>query len=110
MGFFEPAAGGLGTSASSKTYTCSVSGWGNSRRIGYHLDIWLDRDVVLVSQCNSKKTRPTKRALDAGDSAAFTSSFPRPSPPGQAGFEFILLPGRVHARPPAGNAHRWAVR
>jgi hypothetical protein len=25
-------------------------------------------------------------------------------------FEFILLPGRVHARPPASNASRWATR
>jgi len=25
------------------------------------------------------------------------------------GFEFILLPSRVHARPPAGNANRWAA-
>ena len=26
-----------------------------------------------------------------------------------SGFEFILLPGRVHARPPASNANRWVA-
>jgi hypothetical protein len=26
----------------------------------------------------------------------------------QRGFEFILLPSRVYARPHAGNANRWA--
>jgi len=46
------------------------------------------------------KSGLTKRALDAGDSAAFSSIFPWPSPPGQAGFEFFLLPSIVHARPP----------
>lgn len=27
----------------------------------------------------------------------------------KGGFEFFLLPIRVHARPPAGNASRWAI-
>jgi hypothetical protein len=35
--------------------------------------------------------------------------FPLNSPPGQAGFEFSLLPDLVHASLPAGNAHRWAT-
>ena len=26
-----------------------------------------------------------------------------------SGFEFILLSNRVHARPPASNANRWAA-
>ena len=26
-----------------------------------------------------------------------------------SGFEFSLLPSRVHARPPASNANRWAT-
>ena len=63
----------------------------------------------------------TKRAVDGGDCVAcrvFTcacgmvqaSIFPWPSPPGQAGFEFFLLPSRVHARPTATNAIRWAAR
>jgi hypothetical protein len=44
-----------------------------------------------------------------GESARFTGSFPWPSPPGQAGFEFFLLPSRIHARPHATNANRWAA-
>ena len=27
-----------------------------------------------------------------------------------SGFEFILLPSTVHARPPASNANRWAAQ
>ena len=45
--------------------------------------------------------RLTQRALDAGDSAAFSSIFLASS--------FFLLPGRVHARPSASNASRWAA-
>jgi hypothetical protein len=26
-----------------------------------------------------------------------------------SGFEFFLLPSRIHARPPADNANRWAA-
>jgi hypothetical protein len=37
--------------------------------------------------------RPTKRAPDVWDSAAFSRLF--------SGFEFFLLPSRVHARPHA---------
>ena len=44
--------------------------------------------------------RPTKRAPDAGDSAAIPSSFLR---------LFIFLAGRLRRpRPSAGNANRWA--
>ena len=41
----------------------------------------------------AQKTRPTPRALDAGESVAFSSIF--------SGFEFFLLPSRVHAHPSA---------
>jgi hypothetical protein len=67
---------------------------------------------TVMSSC---KLRPTKGALDAGDSAAFSSIFPwtvRPLVPavlaqaGQAGFEFFLFPNRIHGRPRASNAHR----
>ncbi len=40
----------------------------------------------------------TKRAPDKWESARFTGSFRASS--------FSLLPGRIHARPLAGNAHR----
>ena len=45
------------------------------------------------------KTRPTKRAPDAGDSAAISGSFLR----------LIIFPvGRLRRpRPSAGNANRW---
>ncbi len=47
------------------------------------------------------KKRPTKRAPDAGDSAAISSSFLR---------LVIFLVGRLRRpRPSAGNANRWAV-
>ena len=46
------------------------------------------------------KRRPTKRAPDAGDSAAISSSFLR---------LVIFLAGRLRRpRPSAGNANRWA--
>ena len=45
--------------------------------------------------------RPTKRAPDAGDSAAISSSFLR---------LVIFLVGRLRRpRPSAGNANRWAT-
>ena len=47
------------------------------------------------------KSRLTKRAPDAGDSAHIPSSFTRLS---------IFLAGRLRRpRPSAGNANRWAV-
>ena len=47
------------------------------------------------------KSKPTKRAPDAGDSAAISSSFLR---------LIIFLAGRLRRpRPSAGNANRWAV-
>ncbi len=49
----------------------------------------------------SKKSRLTKRAPDAGDSAAISSSFLR---------LVIFLVGRLRRpRPSAGNANRWAA-
>ena len=48
-----------------------------------------------------KQNRPTKRAPDAGDSAAISSSFLRLT---------LFLAGRLRRpRPSAGNACRWAV-
>jgi len=46
------------------------------------------------------KRRRTKRAPDVWDSAAFSGIFLASS--------FFLLPNRIHARPHAGNANRWA--
>ena len=47
----------------------------------------------------SAKSGLTKRALDAGDSAAFSSIFLASS--------FLCSQTRVHARPSASNANRW---
>jgi len=56
-----------------------------------------------------KINRPTQRALEAGDSEVFS---PVPAygkvQAGQAGFEFFLLPKRIHARPTTTNANHWA--
>ena len=53
------------------------------------------------SICSTKR-QPTKRAPDAGDSAATPSSFLRRS---------LFLAGRLRRpRPSAGNACRWALR
>ena len=50
---------------------------------------------------SSTITRPTKRAPDAGDSAAISSIFLRLS---------LFLAGRLRRpRPSAGNANRWAA-
>jgi len=46
--------------------------------------------------------RPTQRAPDVWESARFRSFFLASS--------FSLLPGRVHARPHAGNANRWVAQ
>ena len=47
------------------------------------------------------KKRPTKRAPDAGDSGAISSSFLRLS--------IFPVGRRSAARPSAGNANRWAL-
>jgi len=75
--------------------------------------------VSLLSSVSLQfKRRPTKRALDAGDSSPFSSIFPWTVRPGQAGFEYFLLPpvpapqvqaNRIHAHPSASNASRWAT-
>ena len=55
-----------------------------------------NQQIVFVAQ-----SRPTKRAPDAGDSAAISGSFLRLS---------IFPVGRLRRpRPSAGNANRWAV-
>ena len=57
--------------------------------------------MMIQKQVLHKSVCPTKRAPDAGDSAAISSSFPR---------LIIFLAGRLRRpRPSAGNAIRWAV-
>ena len=57
--------------------------------------------IIPPLKVRVKNRRPTKRAPDAGDSAAISSSFTRLS---------IFLVGRLRRpRPSAGNANRWAV-
>jgi hypothetical protein len=48
------------------------------------------------------KSVPTKRAADWWDSAPFSRIF--------LASGFFLLPSRIHARPPAANANRWAAK
>src|SRR5688572_10966794 len=48
-----------------------------------------------------QNSRPTQRAPDGWGFCGFFKHFSLDSPPGQVGLEFILLPSRVHARPPA---------
>ena len=57
--------------------------------------------VLVIHQRSGKQAGcPTKRAPDAGDSAAISSSFLRLS---------LFLAGRLRRpRPSAGNAIRWA--
>jgi len=58
--------------------------------------------VTFSSQGSGKQAGcPTKRAPDAGDSAAFSSLFLRLS--------IFPIGRRSAARPSAGNANRWAV-
>ena len=53
------------------------------------------------NQSMGNEKRPTKRAPDAGDSAAISSSFLR---------LIIFLAGRLRRpHPSAGNANRWAA-
>jgi len=67
------------------------------------LSIWSSKLRYIYQQSNViAKHCPTKRAPDAGDSAAISSSFLR---------LFIFLAGRLRRpRPSAGNANRWALR
>jgi hypothetical protein len=51
---------------------------------------------------HQNESRPTKRALDGWDSAAFSSIF--------LASGLYCSQAFVHARPPASNANRWAVR
>ena len=56
--------------------------------------------ILTLQNYFPKKDRPTKRAPDAGESAAISSSFLR---------LIIFLAGRLRRpRPSAGNANRWA--
>ena len=54
-------------------------------------------------------TQPNKACTGQVGTVRFFRHFSLDSPPGQAGFEFFLLPSIVHARPPASNANRWAA-
>jgi hypothetical protein len=47
-------------------------------------------DLHSDNHRSKDKNRPTKRAADMWESPRFKRIFPRPSPPGQAGFEFFL--------------------
>ena len=49
---------------------------------------------------------PNKACTGQVGFAAIFEYFSLDSPPGQAGFEFFLLPSIVHTRPPASNANR----
>ena len=56
--------------------------------------------VINDMKANAHQNSPTKRAPDAGDSAAISSIFLRLS---------LFLVGRLRRpRPSAGNANRWA--
>jgi hypothetical protein len=57
--------------------------------------------MVWIKMASLNKSRPTKRAPDAGESAHIPSSFLR---------LIIFLVGRLRRpRPSAGNANRWAA-
>ena len=57
--------------------------------------------LFLASKFGVHKVRLTKRAPDAGDSAAISSSFLR--------LIFFLVGRLRRPRPSAGNANRWAT-
>ena len=58
-------------------------------------------NLIAILRKSILKCRPTKRAPDAGDSAAISSSFLR---------LIIFLVGRLRRpRPSAGNANRWVL-
>jgi len=60
------------------------------------------KQSIISQNIGTTKRRPTKRAPDAGDSAAISSSFLR---------LFIFLAGRLRRPcPSAGNANRWAIK
>jgi hypothetical protein len=67
---------------------------------------WQDLSVSSAAQ-QSVHTFATLRQV--GFAATYGEYFSLDSPPGQAGFEFILLSNRVHARPSASNANRSAA-
>jgi hypothetical protein len=55
-----------------------------------------------MKECLFYKSKPTKRAPDAGDSATISSSFLR---------LIIFLAGRLRRpHPSAGNANRWVAQ
>ncbi len=58
--------------------------------------------LIKAVKVVGKERHLTKRAPDAGDSTAISSSFPRLS---------IFLAGRLRRpRPHAGNANRWVAK
>jgi len=63
---------------------------------------WQDLSVSSAAQ-QSVHTFATLRQVGF---VAIFEYFSLDSPPGQAGFEFFLLPNIVHARPHASNANR----
>ena len=61
----------------------------------------MNRKSVKQAIVQQQKRRLTKRAPDAGDSAAFSSIFLR---------RWLFLVGRLRRpRPSAGNVNRWAA-
>ena len=61
------------------------------------VSLWIVKGVLLAkSNC-----RPTQRAPDVWESARFTSIF--------LALGFSYISSRIHARPHAGNANRWAT-
>jgi len=55
--------------------------------------------ITFTGKALHQQRRPTKRALDGWDSAAFSSIFHAQTESCSRSF--------VHARPPASNANRW---
>jgi len=67
---------------------------------------WQDLSVSSAAQ-QSMHTFATLRQV--GFAATYGEYFSLASPPGQAGFEFSLLPSIVHAHPSASNANRYTT-
>ena len=57
--------------------------------------------IKKIELYSPPQKRPTKRAPDAGESARFRSIF--------LASGFFYISNRIHVRPSAGNANRWAA-
>jgi hypothetical protein len=80
--------------------------------------------VLHTATTADKSKNMQRRIMQNRSDSASTIGYWQASPPNKActgqvgfcgffkqssGFEFFLLPNRVHARPPASNANRWAA-